>query len=137
MAANFVIPKTNYTIVANNDLIKPQNFKRWVRFLSEASLARIAMTQHSLLINDLLRDFMNTARVSDVDQVLGVSCVIQGRNITITETLLNEVLGLPTANFVPVPTEEDRIAFFNQINCSLDDQGRLPKKIYVTHLPKE
>ncbi|KAL1818248.1 hypothetical protein ACET3Z_013117 [Daucus carota] len=95
------------------------------------------MTQHSLLINDLLRDFMNTARVSDVDQVLGVSCVIQGRDITITETLLNEVLGLPTANFVPVPTEEERIAFFNQINCSLDDQGRLPKKIYVTHLPKE
>ena len=57
---------------------------------------------------------MTTSSVSNVDQILGVSCTIQNRFITITETMLNDVLGLPTANFVSVPTEEERTTFFHQ-----------------------
>ena len=37
MAANFDIPKTNFTIVENNNLITQANYRCWVRYMSEFS----------------------------------------------------------------------------------------------------
>ena len=96
MAANFDIPKTNFTIVENNNLITQANYRRWVRYMSEFSFARCAMTESVILNKSLLRDFLSSISFVNEGQTLGIKCVIQGRTLIITENTLNTALQLPT-----------------------------------------
>ena len=96
MAANFDIPKTNFTIVENNNLITQANYRRWVRYMSEFSFARFAMTESVMLNKSLLRDFLSSVSVVNVGHVLGLTCIIQDRTLSITENTLNTALQLPT-----------------------------------------
>ena len=117
MAANFDIPKTNFTIVENNNLITQANYRRWVRYMSEFSFARFAMTESVYLNKSLLRDFLSSISVVNEEQVFGLKCVIQGRTLMITEQTLNTALQLPTDNFEAVPDKAERTNFFFAIHC--------------------
>ena len=136
MAANFEIPKTNFTIVENNNLITQANYRRWVRYMSEFSYARFAMTESVYLNKSLLRDFLSSISVVNAGQVLGITCQIQGRTLSITENTLNTALQLPTENFEAVPDRAERTNFFFAIHCQREN-GDLPGKMYVKHLPRE
>lgn len=56
--------------------------------------------------------------------------------IRITENDLDEFLQMPCDNFVEVPSKGELINFLHAINCTLEN-GRIPRKIYKNHLPKE
>ena len=137
MAANFEIPKTNFTIVENNNLITQANYRRWVRYMSEFSFARFAMTESVNLNKSLLREFLSSLSVVNAGQVLGLTCTIQGRTLSITENTLNTALQLPTENFEAVPDRAERTNFFYAIHCQRETDGELPSKLYVKHLPRE
>ena len=117
MAANFNIPKTNFTIVENNNLITQANYRRWVRYMSEFSFARFAMTESVMLNESLLRYFLSSVSVVNVGQVLGLTCIIQGPTLSITVNTLNTALQLPTEGFEAVPDRAERINFFYAIHC--------------------
>jgi len=136
MAANFDIPKTNFTIVENNNLITQANYRRWIRYMSEFSYARFAMTESVYLNKSLLRDFLSSISVVNAGQVLGITCQIQGRTLSITENTLNTALQLPTEDFEAVPDRAERTNFFFAIHCQREN-GDLPSKMYVKHLPRE
>ena len=137
MAANFDIPKTNFTIVENNNLITQANYRRWVRYMSEFSFARFALTESVMLNKSLLLDFLSSLSVVNEGQVLGIKCVIQGRTLIISENTLNTTLQLPTEDFEAVPDRAKRINIFYAIHCQMETNGELPSKLYVRHLPRE
>ncbi|KAL1802459.1 hypothetical protein ACET3Z_031106 [Daucus carota] len=104
--------------------------------MSEFSFARFAMTESVYLNKSLLRDFLSSVSVVNEGQVFGLKCVIQGRTLMITEHTLNNALHLPTENFEDVPDRAERINFFFAIHCQREN-GDLPAKMYVKHLPRE
>ncbi|KAL1818328.1 hypothetical protein ACET3Z_013197 [Daucus carota] len=104
--------------------------------MSEFSFARFAMTESVYLNKSLLRDFLSSIFVVNAGQVLGITCQIQGRTLSITENTLNTALQLPTENFEAVPDRAERTNFFFAIHCQREN-GDLPGKMYVKHSLRE
>lgn len=122
MAGNFEIKKANYVSILEADMSKAEH---------------LALT-HSVEINvNLLRQVFTTAVKVKNQGMLGFKFKIRDRYVTITETDLNVALQLPSDNFEAFPTSEELDNFFRFIECSLEENQRVPKTLYMNHLPKE
>lgn len=137
MTTSFVLAKTNFIIVENNEEVSKSKFCKWVRFLSENSVVRTAMTKHTMLNFNMLREMFVSANVSNQGAELGFTCTIKGKNSQNLRKWSQRALDLPTDNYEDTPDDVDIINFFNSIHCTKEGSGKLPKKLYIKHLPKE
>ncbi|KAL8088302.1 hypothetical protein AgCh_038183 [Apium graveolens] len=120
MALNIVkatIPEkgTNYLAFTDTNQA-PDNFKGFVKFLFESYIAG-ALTVNPVLYLDVLHEFWTTIMVrtvmNDNSVSLVVTCTIGGQLVEFNEQDVNIVLGLPTANLVEVPTQDELTEFMD------------------------
>ena len=62
MADNFVIKKTNYLSILDNDVSRAGIFAKWIRFLKEGSICHYAMTHSVQLNSGLLKQVFTTGK---------------------------------------------------------------------------
>ena len=55
MGDDFVIKKTNFVAILENDPVRIEHFSKWIRFLNEYSIVRFALTANVQINEDLLR----------------------------------------------------------------------------------
>ncbi|KAL8134084.1 hypothetical protein AgCh_009232 [Apium graveolens] len=115
-----VIPEKGTNYIAFTDVNQaPDSFKGFVKFLFESYLAG-ALTANPVLYLDVLHKFWTTAVVRTVmldnSVFLVVTCSIEGQHIEFNEQDVNAALGLPTANLVEVPNQDELTKFMDFIN---------------------
>ena len=137
MVDNFVIKKTNYLSILDNDVSRAGIFAKWIRFLNEGSICHYAMAHSVQLNSGLLKQVFTTGKRANQRDISGFKFRLQNKIVFITETKLNTALHLPTDNFVEYPSNEDLLGFFTWMQCSLDENNLIPKVVYKNHLPKE
>ena len=137
MADNFLIKKTNFLSILDNNISRSGVFEKWIRFLNEGSICNYALT-HSVNLNQgLLKQVFLTGKRANQSNLSGLKFRFQHRTVHLTERDLNTALHLPTEGFDDYPTDEDLLGFFAWIQCSLDENNMIPRVIYQNHLPKE
>ena len=137
MADNFQIKKTNFLSILENDISRAGLFVKWIRFLNEGSICNYALT-HSVQLNfGLLRQVFTSAKKANQGDILGFKFRLQNRFVYITEADINAALHLPVDNFEEYPSNEELLEFFEWLQCTLDENNRVPRVVYQNHLPKE
>ena len=137
MADNFQIKKTNYLSILENDIIRAGLFVKWIRFLNEGSICHYALT-HSVQLNfGLLRQVFTSAKKANQVDILGFKFKLQSRYVYITEIDINVVLHLPVEKLDAYPSNNELLDLFQWLQCTLDENNRVPKVLYKNHLPKE
>ena len=137
MADNFLIKKTNFLSILEDDISRSGILEKWIRFLNEGSIARYALTHSVNLNHGLLKQVFITGKRANQGDLSGLKFRFQNRTVFLTERDLNTALHLPTEDFDDYPTDEDLLGFFAWIQCSLDENNMIPRVIYQNHLPKE
>lgn len=136
MGDNFLIKRTIYISILDNDSAKIEHFHIWIRFLNEYSNVRTALTANIKLNVNLLRLIRYNSRTSNNGANLGFEFIVGNEVVRVSEDDLNEYLNLPKDNFVAPPSDAELLVFFQGINAALEN-GSVPRKFYKNALPKE
>ena len=137
MAKILKLKRQIFLSILENDISRAGLFVKWIRFLNEGSICHFALT-HSVQLNfGLLRQVFTTARRANQGNILGFKFKLQGRYVTITKTNINRALHFPVDNFAEYPSNDDLLNFFEWMQCTLDENNRVPRVLYQNHLPKE
>ena len=137
MDDNFQIKNTNFLSILENDISRERLFVKWIRFINEGSICHYSLTHSAQLNSELLRHVFISAKRANQGDILGFKFKLHNRYVYITETYINAALHLPVDNFVEYQSNEELLEFFQWLQCTLDENKRVPRVLYRNHLPKE
>lgn len=121
MVGKFKFVNTNSVAVFNLAPLSSSPFRFWVRFLTEYSYVRYALTEDAVFNHDALRECYCTAFESTEEEVLSFTFQLGNRVILVSELDLNRILQFPGNNFVPDPTTQELFDFFDTISYHVDE----------------
>ena len=112
MAGNFEIAKNNFVGYFDPEKCSIEKFRSWIRFLNEHSIIRYALTLNAPLKMGSLRLVCNN---SDISNNI-VTFIIFDKQYWIDESVVCRALNFTNGNFVALPSNQDPISFFTNIN---------------------
>ena len=137
MVDNFIIKKTNYLSILENNISRAGLFVKWIRLLNEGSICHYALTHNVQLNSGLLKQVFTYGKRANHGEVSGFKLWLPNRSVFITKTDLNTALHLSTDNFVEYPSNEELLGFFTWKQCTLDENNMVPRVLYQNHILKE
>ena len=136
MAGKLKIICTNCALALTPESTTMPDIQFWIRFLSERSVISYALAVRPMLATNRLQALFTTASAAIVNGSKCFNFQINGRTVLVTAQELNAVLGLPTSNLVPDPTNETLDQFFISIGYAVDTPGQVPKRFLKNKLPR-
>ena len=136
MANHFSLKKNNYLSIRGNNPTRCKRLCKWIRYLNEHSYVKYALTANTMLNKRLLEHVHTTCKVATEGENTGFKFKIGEDEIRISEDDLNEFLELPREDLIDEPTLEELLEFFTDIYATLEN-GKIPRRFYKNHLPKE
>ena len=128
MDGNFEIIKNNFVGYFEPKKCSVVKFRPWIQFLNEHSIIKDSLTLNAPLKTDLLILVCTTSVISnDV-----VTFTIRDTHYRIDESVVRVTLNFPTENLVNLPSNQELITFFSNINYQgLLDLTKLSKSNMV------
>ena len=112
MAANFEIIKNNFVGYFEPANCSVAKFRPWIQFLNEHSIVRDALSLNAPLKVDLLRLVCTRSVISN--EV--VTFIVGDTQYRIDESVVRAALHFPTENLVNLPSDQELVSFFTNIN---------------------
>ena len=112
MAENFEIIKNNFVGYFEPEKYSVVKLRPWIQFLNEHSIIKDSLTLNAPLKTNLLRLVCTISVISnDV-----VTFIIRDRQYQINESVVRVALNFPTGNLVNLPSDQELVTFFSNIN---------------------
>ena len=128
MPGNFEIVKNNFVGFFEPTNCSVAKFRPWIQFLNEHSLVSDALSLNASLKSNLLRLVCTQFVISN--EV--ITFVVGGTQYRVDESVIRTALNFPADNLVGLPTDQELVSFFNDINYQGPvDLTRLSKSLLV------
>ena len=128
MDGNFEIVKNNFVGFFEPTNCSVAKFRPWIQFLNEHSLISNALSLNAPLKSNLLRLVCTQSVISN--EV--ITFVVGGTQYRVDESVVRTTLNFPADNVVGLPTDQELVSFFQDINYQGPvDLTRLSKSLLV------